>query len=354
MCFRSSVIVSLVVVSLIVLPVFQAWGVVPGLAGPSEAEVRLISRDPGVLEVRFLSGEMPHGVGVRLAGSGGGSVPFRADGSGAWVARLVVPGGLAEGRTVRLEIGVTRPGSAPLSRATGEGEVRTLFFTPGPVTRAEVPDWSKGIVWYQVFPERFRNGNPENDPRDWDSTTVGWDQPIDEVTIEEIELHWNRRIARPWFFSNDPDRWWGAAGQVIFQKRYGGDLEGVVEELDELASLGVTGLYLCPVFEARSLHKYEASDHRHVDPTLGHPGVPELVDRSGEDPLDETTWGWEPADRYLIEVLLPEARKRGMRVILDGVWNHVGTDHFAFLDALEKGRSSVYADWFWVHFDEGG
>lgn len=53
-------------------------------------------------------------------------------------------------------------------------------------------------------------------------------------------------------------------------------------------------------------------------------------------------------------MLLPEARKRGMRVILDGVWNHVGTDHFAFRDVLEKGRESVYADWFRVNFDEDG
>ncbi len=343
MCFRSFLI------ALAWLLAFGGWAVEPDLGVPEGVEVRLVSRDPGVLEVR-LRGEGSAGgsgrLGVRLAGSGEGLALFHTDGAGSWAARLVVPGGLPAGRTVRIEIGGE------------EVETRSLFFTPGPVTRAEVPDWSKGMVWYQVFPERFRNGNPGNDPRDWDATTVPWGQPIDGVTIEEIELHWNRRIVRPRFFSNGPDRWggWGAAGQVVFEKRYGGDLQGVVEQLDELAALGVTGLYLCPVFEARSLHKYEASDHRHVDPTLGHPppGTPGPVDRSGEDPLDETTWAWEPADRYLIEVLLPEARRRGMRVILDGVWNHVGTDHFAFRDVLEKGRVSAYADWFRVHFDEDG
>jgi glycosidase len=205
-----------------------------------------------------------------------------------------------------------------------------------------------------VFPERFRNGNAANDPYAWDRTVVPWDRPLDAVTLEEVEMAWNRRVVEPRFFSADPDRWWGAAGQVIFEKRYGGDLQGVVERLDHIAGLGATGLYLCPVFEARSLHKYEASDHRHVDPTLGHPASPGPVDRSREDPLDETTWGWEPADRYLVEVLLPEARKRGLRVILDGVWNHVGRDHFAFRDVLEHGRRSAYADWFKVEFDADG
>jgi glycosidase len=332
-----------------------------GGAGPDMpghgVSVVLVARDPGVLEVRapVPEGADPAGMWVRVvgapeagvgAGAGWGAFRVIAAEPGVGVARIVVPGGLPAGRTVRLEI----RGAG----GDGAGETRTVDFAPGPPTAAEVPDWSKGLVWYQVFPERFRNANPGNDPRAWDAATVAWDQPIDAATIEEIELHWNRRVVSPRFFSNDPDRWWGAAGQVMFEKRYGGDLQGVVEKLDELAALGVTGLYLCPVFEARSLHKYETSDHRHVDPTLGHPGVPGPVDRSGEGPLDETTWGWEPADRYLIDVLLPEARKRGMRVILDGVWNHVGTDHFAFRDVLEKGRESVYADWFRVNFDEDG
>lgn len=347
MCFRS---VMLAVVALLLGPGSGGGGAAAGSGdGLEGVEVVLVARDPGVLEVR-LPWSRAAGRVLRLAGGTDGArfqeslTVAGADGiGGVGVARLAVPGGLPAGRTVRLEIS-----------GAGADPARVLFWTPGPVSPAEVPDWSKGIVWYQVFPERFRNGNPGNDPRAWDAFTVPWGQPIDDVTTEEIEANWNRRTAAPRFFSNHPDRWWGGAGQVIFEKRYGGDLQGVVEKLDELAALGVTGLYLCPVFEARSLHKYEASDHRHVDPTLGHPGVPEPVDRSGEDPLDETTWGWEPADCYLIEVLLPEARKRGMRVILDGVWNHVGTDHFAFRDVLEKGRESVYADWFRVNFDEDG
>ncbi|MFK7882678.1 MAG: alpha-amylase family glycosyl hydrolase [Phycisphaerales bacterium] len=205
-----------------------------------------------------------------------------------------------------------------------------------------------------MFPERFRNANPENDPRSLELTVIPWDQPFREVSFEEIEMHWNRRLIDPQRFKNDPDRWWGGAGQSVFQRRFGGDLQGVVEQLDHMAALGATGLYLCPVFDSGSLHKYDARDHRHVDPTLGHPGTPDPVDRSREDPLDESTWAWEPSDRYLVDVLLPAARERGMRVILDGVWNHVGLDHFAFQDVLKNGSRSQYADWFKVEFDADG
>lgn len=281
MCFRTLQIVLVALLSGV------AAGGEPDRDRPDPgASVVLVARDPGVLEVRV---PIPEGVdtggmwvrvvgapeaGIGDAGAGDGWGAFRVSGAepGVGVARIVVPGGLPAWRTVRLEI-------AGLG-GDGAGTTRTVEFAPGPPTAAEVPDWSKGLVWYQVFPERFRNANPGNDPRSWDAATVAWDQPIDAATIEEIELHWNRRVVSPRFFSNDPDRWWGAAGQVMFEKRYGGDLQGVVEKLDELAALGVTGLYLCPVFEARSLHKYEASDHRHVDPTLGHPGVPGPVDRS--------------------------------------------------------------------------
>jgi cyclomaltodextrinase / maltogenic alpha-amylase / neopullulanase len=217
-----------------------------------------------------------------------------------------------------------------------------------------VPEWAKGVVWYQVFPERFANGNTGNDPYRWDRTVLAWDHRFDATSHEEIEMHWNRRIVDPRRFSGDPDRWWGAAGQAVFERRYGGDLQGVVDRLDDLRELGVTGLYLCPVFDAQSLHKYEASDYRHIDPTLGHPGMPTDTDRSLEDPLDEGTWGWEPADRYVVDVLLPQARARGMRVILDGVWNHVGREHFAFQDVLENGVHSRYADWFKAEFDREG
>lgn len=319
----------------------------------------MVSRDPGVVEVRVPVGGDRGGV-LEVRVRAGDGPPRRAPmlpdplNPTRMVARVTV-GPVRAGEPLRLEVWEKTPGGENVGGTLGGWTLRTpLVVKPGPVGMEDVPDWAKGMVWYQVFPERFRNGNPANDPYHWGRTVVGWGERFHEVSLEEVEMHWNRRGADPARFSNDPDRWWGAFGQVVFARRYGGDLQGVVDRLDKLDALGVTGLYLCPVFDAFSLHKYEASDHRHVDPTLGDPGTPGGVDRSGEDPLDERTWGWEPADRYLVDVLLPEARERGMRVILDGVWNHVGREHFAFRDVLENGERSAYAGWFKADFDEKG
>ncbi|MBL4591522.1 MAG: hypothetical protein JKY96_06130 [Phycisphaerales bacterium] len=176
---------------------------------------------------------------------------------------------------------------------------------------ADTPSWAKGMVWYQVFPERFRNGNPSNDPAGWDLFTAQWDQGFDEVTVDEVEAMWIREQINPRRFGSDPSRPGGVAQNLIYARRYGGDLQGVYEKLDQLVDLGVTGVYLCPVFSSRSLHKYDAWDHRHIDPTLGHPGEYadpgpiDLVLDQAEDPFDETTWSWTPADRCSLMCFYP-------------------------------------------------
>jgi len=220
------------------------------------------------------------------------------------------------------------------------------------------PEWSRGMVWYQVFPERFANGNLWNDPTQMGSKTVLWDQPFDEATIEEIERGWMLAAGEPRFYGYDPNRAGGSIANVIFQRRYGGDLQGVLEHLDALQSLGVEGIYLCPVFTSTSLHKYDAADHRHIDPTLGDPGD---VSTNGVvsaatvgDPSDESTWEWTQADVWFVETLIPAIHGRGMKIMLDGVWNHVGLDHWAFDDVRTNGLESKYADWFVVEFDEHG
>lgn len=214
------------------------------------------------------------------------------------------------------------------------------------------------MVWYQVFPERFADGNPENNPSQKQSTTVLWDESFDAATIEEIERGWMLAAGEPRMFGYDPNRAGGSIANVIFQRRYGGDLQGVLEHLDELQSLGVDGIYLCPVYTSTSLHKYDAADHRHIDPTLGHPGVASTTGvvpaSTVGDPSDESTWGWTEADRWFVETLIPAIHERGMKVMLDGVWNHVGVDHWAFDDVRRRGRASEYADWFVVDFDEQG
>jgi glycosidase len=202
------------------------------------------------------------------------------------------------------------------------------------------PAWTLGAVWYQIFPDRFRNANPANDPAGLDVYTPAWSAPWEHVSIDEFEqarARSNRRAA-----DGSP------LDLVATRRRYGGDLQGVVEQLDYLTDLGATAIYLNPIFDAPSAHKYDARDHRHVDPTLGAPdaGSPP----PGGETADPGTWTWTPADRYLLDTLLPAAHARGLRVVLDGVWNHVGRDHWAFQDVLARGASSEYADWFRMRF----
>lgn len=222
------------------------------------------------------------------------------------------------------------------------------------------PDWAKGLVWYQVFPERFRNGNLGNDPSAWDVSPLDWDADWAGVHDEEIERAWNRGRIAPEMFGRAQVSTGTTMRGGVYARRYGGDLQGLYEQLSEIKAMGFTGVYLCPVFESRSLHKYDASDHRHIDPMLGHPGRIEdrgpghTSLREGEDPYDESTWAWTPADRWFVDVFLPRAKSLGLRVMLDGVWNHVGLDHFAFQDVRLNGEDSAFADWFEVVFDDHG
>ncbi len=189
---------------------------------------------------------------------------------------------------------------------------------PGFVT----PDWAKDAVWYQVFPERFRNGSTANDPpktqrwrADWWATLPG------EVLGQEN------------FYRGAGNVWW---------RRFGGDIQGVQEALPYLRELGVNTLYFNPVFEARSMHKYDTSDFRHVDDNLTVIGDP--ADLAGETD-DPATWRWSAGDKVFLD-FVKEAHRQGFKVVLDGVFNHVGEKHYAFVDVLENGRDSRYADWF--------
>lgn len=145
-----------------------------------------------------------------------------------------------------------------------------------------VPEWVQDAVFYQVFPDRFANGDPGNDPPN---------------------------VQR-----------WGAPPTLHgFQ---GGDLRGVIDRLDYLLDLGVTALYLNPVFSAPSNHRYNTNDYYTVDPRLG--GLHDL------------------------RALLDRAHGHGLRVILDGVFNHCGRGFFAFQDLLENEQHSAYREWFHV------
>lgn len=103
----------------------------------------------------------------------------------------------------------------------------------------------------------------------------------------------------------------------------GGDLWGVIEHLDYLKNLGVNGLYLCPIFTANTSHKYDTVDYFNVDPHFG--------------------------GNEAFRALIKEAHDRGMKVMLDAVFNHIGDQHPFWLDVVKNGEKSQYADWFWIN-----
>ena len=200
--------------------------------------------------------------------------------------------------------------------------------------KVAVPDWAKDAVWYQIFPERFRNGSHSNDPVLVDIA----DRPVPGWKI----LPWGT----DWYGQADWEKGVGDFHRSVYLRRFGGDLLGVREKLGYLQDLGVNAIYLNPIFTAPSLHKYDAACLHHVDPTFGpdRAGDLRLLARSHETE-NPATWIWTAADRFFLD-LIREVHRRGMRIIIDGVFNHVGTRFFAFRDLLKNGRQSRYAGWF--------
>jgi len=200
-------------------------------------------------------------------------------------------------------------------------------------THVTVPGWARDAIWYQIFPERFRNGDRSNDPTREDAHIAdGRDWAVSPWTSDWYALQPWERAHDARFYDN------------VFQRYYGGDLQGVVDELDYLSSLGVTAIYFNPVFEAVSLHKYDASSYHHIDDNFGPDpaGDKALVATETNDP---STWHWTSADKLFLN-LLSEAHARGMHVIIDGVFNHTGTDFWAFRDVRKNQQASPYADWY--------
>jgi len=224
----------------------------------------------------------------------------------------------------------------------------------------ETPDWAKKAVWYQIFPERFRNGNETNDPHGQGVFFLPWNAEWHTVHPGEFEA-WQKRVRA---YGENPDQWdreitgepGGRFYNVVWDRRYGGDLQGVIEKLDMLEDLGITALYLNPVFEGVSMHKYDTSDFRHVDDNFGNQTTrpPASWSPDPDETYDDpTTWEWTEADRTFLR-LIEEVHARDMKIIIDGVFNHVGRAHPAFQDVMENGIESEYAEWFTANFDEDG
>ena len=203
------------------------------------------------------------------------------------------------------------------------------------------PQWSKGTVWYQIFPERFSNGDPTNDPK---VTDLNGAYPFDDQSPFQIHpwtSDWYK--LQPYELKNGKNIWFN-----LQRRRYGGDLQGVINKLDYLKSLGVESIYMNPVFWAPSSHKYDALSYHHIDPTFGPDpeGDKKLIEK--EDPLKPETWVWTKADLLALK-LIEEVHKRKMYIIFDGVFNHIGVNSFAFSDLEKKQQASYFKDWFIVN-----
>ncbi|MBL1212474.1 MAG: glycoside hydrolase family 13 protein [Ignavibacteriae bacterium] len=208
-----------------------------------------------------------------------------------------------------------------------------------------VPEWSKTAIWYQIFPERFNNANSSNDPTVEDVVNI---YPFIEPENWDIipwTSDWFKR--QPYEEKLDYNFY-----QINGLRRYGGDLQGVIDQLDYLKELGINAIYFNPVFEASSHHKYDATMYRHIDNNFGtEPDKDEEI-WEGENPLDPATWQWTSADKVFLE-LIHEVHKRGMKIIIDGVFNHVGIKFWAFKDVVENQEKSKYKDWFYINeFDD--
>lgn len=164
------------------------------------------------------------------------------------------------------------------------GEPSGSYVWQPPARGAWTPDWVRDAVFYQIFPDRFARSGEVPEPGPFEP----WEAPPTPTGIK------------------------------------GGDLAGITAGLDRLADLGITALYLNPVFTSASNHRYHTDDYLAVDPLLG-----------GDEALRR---------------LLDAAHERGMRVILDGVFNHTGRGHQPFVHVLENGASSPYRGWY--HFDQ--
>ena len=212
--------------------------------------------------------------------------------------------------------------------AGGAGEVAELPSAKGAIRRFrqtvyaadfKVPDWAPDIVYYYIFPERFRNGDRSNDP-----------QPgVTRYRNTTVELHRNW-LDKPWRPGS------GDGSDKVFNNDFfGGDLKGIIDKLDHIRDLGANTIYMTPVFKAPSNHKYDTADYTQIDPMFG----------SNAD----------------FERLTREAARRGIRVIPDTSLNHVGSDSIYFdryrnhrsggaFEGARVQKDSPYASWF--RFDD--
>ena len=204
--------------------------------------------------------------------------------------------------------------------ATDEAQQGFDFkITPG----FHTPEWAKGAVMYQIFVDRFCNGDKSNDVETCEYVYIG--RPVQRVE------DWGRNPS--------------AMDVGYF---YGGDLKGVWDKLDYIKSLGVEVIYLNPIFVSPSNHKYDCQDYEHIDPHFGRivKDGGRLVDEDATDNQEAKKYVIRSAGRENLEAsdaffaeFVQEIHRRGMKIILDGVFNHCGSFN-KWLDAEEVYKQS--------------
>ena len=204
---------------------------------------------------------------------------------------------------------------------------------------ASVPGWAKEAVWYQIFVERFRNGDTTNDPTPEDIKGGYPGKVPANWSITPWSHDWYAR--EPWLDSVKGDNFYSK----IQARRYGGDLQGVLDKLDYIQQLGATAIYFNPLNDAPSLHKYDAHNYIHLDRNFGPAPQSDVAIMNSENPCDPSSWKWTAADKLFLKVI-DECHKRGIRVIMDYSWNHTGRAFWALNDIREKGNNSEFKEWY--------
>ncbi len=160
----------------------------------------------------------------------------------------------------------------------------------------KLPDWARGAVMYQIYVDRFCDGNPSNN-----------------VKTEEYNYLDHAALAVP--------SWDSLPEPFDVHRFYGGDLQGILDKLDYLQNLGVEVLYLNPVFVSPSNHKYDCQDYDAIDPHLA------VIEKDGDYRVRVTAQANLEASNAFFASFVDEVHRRGMRVIIDGVLNHCGSFH---------------------------
>ena len=264
-----------------------------------------------------------------------------------------------------------------------------------------VPNWSKEAIWYNIFPDRFYNGNHYNDPIFNEFGPEAFKPNIlhEQNFVEEYRWEKSNNVISHF----DRNRWtadfreqtiWEKLGEreidysLKYARMYGGDLQGIKEKIPYMKELGINAVWLNPVFFSYQNHKYGANDFRHISPDFGtiktsgethgveinrnnKYGNKSYVDVLGNkattsselkllevnlkgenrgkngygETEDPATWVWTESDLIMVD-LIKEFHKNGIRVIFDGVFNHSSSEHWTFNMVLADGENSKYKDWY--------